>query len=150
MKGLSVFSDAYFMKKAIEQAKLALEKNEVPIGAVVVSDNQLIAQAHNMTEHLSDCTAHAEMLAITAASEHLGGKYLDKCTLYVTLEPCPMCAGALYNARLGRLVYATHDIKRGSHLFSPSLYHPKTIVEHGLEATICLELLQHFFQSRRK
>jgi len=138
------------MKKAFDQALLAFEKGEIPIGAVIVADNQIIAQAHNMTEQLSDCTAHAELLALSAASEYLGGKYLEQCTLFVTLEPCPMCAGALYHARLKRLVFAAQDTKRGSHLFSPSLYHPKTTIESGLDAEKSIELLQHFFQSKRK
>lgn len=137
------------MKMAFQEALAAYEKKEVPIGAVVTSKNRVIARAHNLTEQLTDVTAHAEMLAITAAANHLGGKYLEKCTLYVTLEPCPMCAGALYWSHVERIVYGVSDDKRGFRSINPKMLHPKTTVERGVMETECRELLQRFFQERR-
>ena len=122
-----ILSDTYFMQKALQEAQIAFEQGEVPVGAVITIGERIIAKAHNLTEKLTDVTAHAEMQAITAASEYLGGKYLMDCTLYVTLEPCVMCAGALYWSQIGRLVYGATDSKRGYHLFG-NLLHPKTQV----------------------
>ncbi len=143
------FSDKYFIKQAFIEAKKALEKNEVPVGAVIVCKKQIIARTHNLTETLNDATAHAEMLAITAATEHLGGKYLKNCTLYVTLEPCPMCAGALNWSQIGRVVYGSKDEKRGFSLFQPNLLHPKTEVTYGIMAEETEDLLVNFFKEKR-
>ena len=143
------FTDTYFMKQAFAEALKALGKNEVPVGAVIVCNNQIIAKAHNMTETLKDVTAHAEMLAITAATEYLGGKYLNNCTLYVTLEPCSMCAGALNWAQIGRVVYGANDEKRGYSLFEPRLLHPKTEVIYGVMADEASELIVDFFKRKR-
>ena len=143
------FSDQYFMKQAFEEAKKALEKNEVPVGAVVVCNKQIIARTHNLTETLNDATAHAEMLAITAATEYLGGKYLKNCTLYVTLEPCPMCAGAMSWAQIGRVVFASKDEKRGYSLYQPNLLHPKTEITYGIMADEASELMVSFFKEKR-
>ncbi len=143
------FSDQYFMKQAFEEAKMALEKDEVPVGAVIVCKKQIIARTHNLTETLNDATAHAEMLAITAAAEYLGGKYLKNCTLYVTLEPCPMCAGALSWAQIGRVVYGLKDEKRGYSLFQPNLLHPKTEVTYGIMEDQASELMVRFFKEKR-
>ncbi|MDQ4140589.1 MAG: nucleoside deaminase [Bacteroidota bacterium] len=146
---LSVFSDEHFMKEAYKQALYALEEGELPIGAVVVSQNKIIARAYNQTEKLNDVTAHAEILAITAAENYLGNKYLHECTLYVTVEPCVMCAGASYWAQLKRLVYATTDPKRGFRRFGSTLLHPKTEMESGILAHECAELLREFFLNKR-
>lgn len=146
---LYVFSDDYFMGEALKEARKAAEAGEVPVGAVVVSENRIIARAHNQTEQLNDVTAHAEMLAITAAANHYGNKYLDNCTLYVTLEPCPMCAGALQLAQLGGLVWAADDPKGGFRTKS-NVLHPKTTVKPGIRQEESLELLQQFFRERRK
>lgn len=143
-----MFSDEYFMKKALLEAKIALEKGEIPIGAVIVSGNKIIAKGHNLTEQLSDVTAHAEMQAITSASENLGGKFLTDCTLFVTLEPCPMCAGALYWSRISRIVFATEDPKRGASVFG-NMYHPKTKITQGVLKEEAQKLLQDFFQKKR-
>ena len=143
------FSDQFFMKQAFNEAEKAFEKNEIPVGAVVVCQKQIIARAHNHTETLNDVTAHAEMLAITAAAEYLGGKYLNECTLYVTLEPCVMCAGALSWAQLGRLVYGASDEKRGYQRCEPLLLHPKTEIEFGIMADECSQLVKQFFSSKR-
>ncbi len=143
------FSDQYFMKQAFEEAKMALEKDEVPVGAVIVCKKQIIARTHNLTETLNDVTAHAEMLAITAAAEYLGGKYLKNSTLYVTLEPCPMCAGALSWAQIGRVVYGLKDEKRGYSLFQPNLLHPKTEVTYGIMEDQASELMVRFFKEKR-
>jgi tRNA(adenine34) deaminase len=143
------FSDQYFMKQAFVEAKKALEKNEIPVGAVIVCKKQIIARTHNLTETLKDTTAHAEMLAITAATDYLGGKYLKNCTLYVTLEPCPMCAGALSWAQVGRVVYASKDEKRGYNLYQPNLLHPKTEVTYGIMADEASELMISFFKDKR-
>jgi len=143
------FTDKYFMKQAFEEAMKALEKKEVPVGAVIVCNDRIIARAHNMTETLKDVTAHAEMLAITAATEFLGGKYLNNCTLYVTLEPCSMCAGALNWSQIGRVVYAATDEKRGYSLFSPCLLHPKTEVSSGIMADEAKMVIVDFFKNKR-
>jgi tRNA(adenine34) deaminase len=144
------FSDEYFMKQAFMEASKAMEKNEVPVGAVVVCQNQIIARAHNLTETLNDVTAHAEMLAITAAAEFLGGKYLNECTLYVTLEPCVMCAGALSWSQIKHVVYGAADPKRGFARCSPALLHPKTEITSGIMENECQEIVKTFFKEKRK
>ena len=141
--------DERFMGEAFKEAEKALARDEVPIGAVVVIRGQIIARAHNLTEALNDPTAHAEMQVITAATAALGGKYLPDATLYVTVEPCPMCAAALYWAQLGRLVYATGDPKRGYTLVSPNLLHPKTEVSSGIMAEKASSLMKNFFRRKR-
>ena len=141
--------DKTFMRKALEQAQMAFDKDEVPVGAVVVCNDRIIARAHNLTELLNDVTAHAEMQAITAAADALGGKYLDVCTLYVTVEPCTMCAGALGWAQLGRLVYGAADAKRGYSLLAPQALHPKTEVTTGVLEKECSELMSRFFRNKR-
>jgi len=146
---LSVFSDVHFMKQAILEAQKAGEKGEIPVGAVVVCQNRIIARAHNQTEQLKDVTAHAEVLAITAASEHLGSKYLKECTLYVTLEPCVMCAGALAWAQVDKLVYGASDDKGGFMRFGKRLLHKKTKVEFGVLLEPCVALLRQFFEEKR-
>lgn len=143
------FDDVYFMRRAFQEARLAYDQGEVPVGAVVVANNRIIARAHNLTETLTDVTAHAEMQAITAAANLMGGKYLNECTLYVTLEPCVMCAGALGWAQLGRLVYGATDEKRGFSKFAPKGLHPKTEVTGGVMAEDCADLMTAFFQERR-
>ena len=145
---IDVKSDTYFMKQALKQAQLAFEQDEVPVGAVVVAKEQIIARAHNYTEKLNDVTAHAEMQAITAASEFLGGKYLTDCTLYVTLEPCAMCAGALNWSQIGNVVFGALDEKRGAGRFN-EIYHPKTKVTGGVLEAECGELIREFFKSKR-
>lgn len=135
---------------ALEQAQAALQEGEVPIGAVVVCKGRVIARAHNLTERLNDPTAHAEMQAITAATEYLGGKYLADCTLYVTVEPCPMCAAALAWAQIPRIVYGAGDPRRGYSLFSPSLLHPRTQVSKGILAGECASLMKEFFREKRR
>ncbi len=142
-------NNLHFMQQALQQARMAGEKDEVPIGAIVVCRDQIIARAHNLTETLTDVTAHAEMQAITAAASYLGGKYLDQCTLYVTVEPCPMCAAALAWSQLGRLVYGASDPKRGYTRFTPSLLHPKTQVVSGVLAEECGEIVTEFFRNKR-
>ncbi len=142
--------DNQYMQMALEQARAAGERNEIPIGAVVVCKGRVIARAHNLTETLNDPTAHAEMQAITAATEYLGGKYLTDCTLYVTVEPCPMCAAALAWAQIPRIVYGADDPRRGYSLFSPSLLHPRTKVTKGVLADECSTLMTGFFKARRK
>lgn len=147
---LSVHSDTYFMQQALAEARHAYEAGEVPVGAVVVCDHRIIARAHNQTEQLTDVTAHAEILALTAASSHLGSKYLPECTLYVTLEPCVMCAGALAWAQMGRVVYGASDEKRGFMLHGgKSLLHPKTMLEMGVLEHDCSLLMKAFFRSKR-
>jgi tRNA(adenine34) deaminase len=148
-KSYPLYSDEYFMNEALKEAKYALEKDEVPIGAVIVVENLIIARAHNLTETLNDVTAHAEMQAFTAASGYLGGKYLEECTLYVTIEPCVMCAGASFWAQLGTLVYGAPDPKRGYRLIKQQLLHPKTNVLSGILADECSSLMTTFFQSKR-
>jgi tRNA(adenine34) deaminase len=142
-------ADEKYMREALREARTAGDGDEVPIGAVVVCRGRIIARGHNMTERLHDPTAHAEMIALTAATEALGGKYLDDCTLYVTVEPCPMCAAALCWAQLGRLVYGAPDPRRGYSLFSPSLLHPRTEVASGLLADECSALVKDYFKSKR-
>jgi tRNA(adenine34) deaminase len=139
----------HFMKAAIEEARKAFDRQEVPVGAVVVCNNVIIARAHNLTETLKDPTAHAEMQAITAAANWLGGKYLTDCTIYVTLEPCAMCAGALGWSQITALVYGASDEKKGYRTLSDSLLHPKTTVESGILEKECKELLVKFFRSKR-
>lgn len=146
---LHIQSDDYFMAEAMKEAKKAAAEQEVPVGAVVVSNERIIARAHNMTETLNDATAHAEMIAITAAASFIGGKYLENCTLYVTLEPCPMCASALHLSQISRVVWAADDPKRGFSKFSPSLLHPKTVVTRGLMSDQASQLLVDFFRLRR-
>jgi len=141
--------DERYMREALKEAQKATEKDEVPIGAIVVCQNQIIARAHNLTETLNDPTAHAEMQAITSATNYLGGKYIDQCTLYVTVEPCPMCAGALYWAQLGRLVYGAQDPKRGYNLYEKTILHPKTIITGGVLKDECSSLVSNFFMKKR-
>ena len=136
---LSTLSDDFFMKHAFTEAQKAYDEGEIPVGAVVVCDNRIIARAHNQTERLNDVTAHAEIIALTAAADYLGSKYLDECTLYVTLEPCVMCAGALAWAQLGRLVFAASDDKRGFMKFGKEMLHPKTKLEFGVLHDDCSE-----------
>lgn len=142
------FDDNYFMKKAMQEAEIAFENGEVPVGAVIVTDNRIIGRAHNLTERLKDVTAHAEMQAITAASNFLGGKYLQGCTLYVTLEPCQMCAGGLYWSQISRVVYGASDLERGFSVMGGHL-HPKTEVVGGVMEKEASELLKRFFIQRR-
>ena len=138
-----------YMREALREAGVATAEDEVPIGAVIVWNGRIIAKGHNMTERLSDPTAHAEMIAITAATEAVGGKYLNDCTLYVTVEPCPMCAGALAWSQIGAVVYGAPDPKRGYSRFSPSLMHPKTTVVSGVLADECSALVTDFFRDKR-
>lgn len=144
-----MLDDNYFMGIALKEARQACEDNEVPVGAVIVSHDMVIARAHNMVEQLHDVTAHAEMQAITAAAGYLGGKYLNDCTLYVTVEPCPMCAGAIGWAQVGRVVYGADDPKRGFTHFAPDVLHPKTTVLSGIKADECAALMQDFFRKKR-
>lgn len=142
--------DSFYMNRALEEARRAAEQGEVPVGAVVVCRDRIIARAHNLTEMLHDVTAHAEMQAITAAANALGGKYMDVCTLYVTVEPCPMCAGALAWAQLGRLVYGASDPKRGYTTLQAPMLHPKTQVTAGVLADECGALMTDFFRQKRR
>ena len=142
-------TDTDYMKLALNEAMKAYEEDEVPIGAVIVCKGRVIARAHNLTEALNDVTAHAEMQAITAAATAIGGKYLNDCTLYVTVEPCPMCAGALAWSQIGKVVYGASDPKRGFSQFSPSLMHPKTNVVSGVLAQECGEIVTDFFRNKR-
>ena len=142
-------ADQEYMQKALIEAKQAFEEGEVPVGAVIVCRDRIIARAHNLTERLTDVTAHAEMQAITAASNALGGKYLTDCTLYVTVEPCVMCAGALAWAQLSRIVYGASDPKRGFSVFAPNALHPRTEVTEGILAEECANLMKDFFQRKR-
>ncbi len=141
--------DEFFMRKALVEAERAFSEGEIPVGAVVVCRGQIISRAHNLTETLTDVTAHAEMQAITSAANTLGGKYLTDCTLYVTVEPCPMCAGALGWAQLRRVVYGATDEKRGYRKFAPLVLHPKATVTSGVLEAECRELMQKFFKNRR-
>lgn len=138
------------MKQALQEAQKARDLDEVPVGAVIVVNNQIITRSHNFTEHLHDVTAHAEIQAITAASEYLGAKYLTGCTLYVTLEPCVMCAGALYWSQIDKIVFGARDEKRGAGRFQNELYHPKTLIINGVLEDECAELMVDFFKSKRK
>lgn len=141
--------DNYYMKQALVEAEVAAEEGEIPIGAVIVCQERVIAKAHNMTQRLIDVTAHAEMQAITSASAGLGNKYLNECTLYVTIEPCVMCAGAIAWAQLGRLVFGANDEKRGFSKYANNLLHPKTVVSSGVMAEECAALMKSFFAKKR-
>lgn len=143
------FNDAYYMGEALKEAQKAFEISEIPVGAVVVCKNRIIARAHNQTEKLTDATAHAEMLAVTAAANYLGSKYLNECTLYVTLEPCVMCAGALHWVQLQKLVFGASDVQRGYSLVSTPLLHPKTEVLRGVMAEEAKALIDNFFRKLR-
>jgi tRNA(adenine34) deaminase len=145
----NIFTDEYFMKKALQEAEMAFEKGEIPVGAVIVVNNTIIARSHNLTEMLNDVTAHAEMQSITAAANYLGGKYLKDCTLYVTLEPCQMCAGALYWSQISKIVFGASDAQRGFMTLGTKL-HPKTTVISGVMANEAADLMKRFFASRRK
>ena len=147
---LNLLSDEYFMRFALNEAKKAYDADEIPVGAVVVCKGQVIARAHNMTEKLNDVTAHAEMIAFTSASNFLNSKYLNECSIYVTLEPCIMCAGASFWAQIGTLVYGASDEKRGYLNIAPGITHPKTIVKGGVMAQECGELLIDFFRKKRE
>jgi len=138
------------MNEALKEAQKAFDADEVPVGAVIVANNKIIARGHNLTERLTDVTAHAEMQAITAAANALGGKYLHECTMYVTLEPCPMCAGALNWAQITKMVYGASDEKRGYRLFGNNMLHPKTLVSNGIKEEECSQLIKTFFNSKRK
>ena len=144
-----MLDDIYFMKQALVEAEKAFDRGEVPVGAVVVCKERIIARAHNLTETLNDVTAHAEMQAITAAANILGGKYLNDCTLYVTVEPCVMCAGAIAWAQTGKLVFGASDEKRGYQKYAPAALHPKTLVVNGVLAEDCAHLMKDFFQRKR-
>jgi len=147
---MDLYTDEYFMREALKEARKAFDIGEVPVGAVVVCQNRIIARAHNQTEKLTDATAHAEMLAVTAAANYLGSKYLSECTLFVTLEPCVMCAGALHWVQLQKLVFGATDIQRGYSLVSSPLLHPKTEIKHGVFAAESKALLDEFFKRIRK
>ncbi len=147
---MDLYTDEYFMREAIKEARKAFDLGEIPVGAVVVCQNKILARSHNQTELLTDATAHAEMLAVTAAANHLGSKYLNECTLYVTLEPCVMCAGALHWTQLQKLVYGADDIQRGYSLVSNPLLHPKTQVTKGVKKDECSELVLEFFKKLRE
>jgi tRNA(adenine34) deaminase len=146
---MEFFNDEYFMKQALQEAELAYREGEIPVGAVVVSQNRIIARTHNLTETLTDVTAHAEMQAITAAANLLGGKYLNECTIYVTVEPCVMCAGALGWSQIGKVVYGASDEKRGFRKFAPAAFHPKTEVVYGVLENECATLMTEFFREKR-
>lgn len=141
--------DEQFMRKALYEAQKAAEEGEIPIGAVIVCNDRIISRAHNLTEKLHDVTAHAEMQAITAAADLLGGKYLSDCTLYVTVEPCVMCAGAIGWAQIGRIVYGANDEKRGYQLYAPRALHPKAVVTRGVLEAECRQMMQDFFKQKR-
>src|SRR5690606_22556056 len=143
------FDDSYFMKMALQEAAIAYEKGEVPVGAVIVAGNRIIARAHNLTERLNDVTAHAEMQAFTAAANYLGGKYLHNCTLYVTIEPCVMCAGAAYWTQITRVVFGARDEKRGFSTLSNHVLHPKTSLTGGVLEAQCGSLVTSFFRNKR-
>jgi tRNA(adenine34) deaminase len=147
---MELYTDEYFMREALKEARKALEIGEVPVGAIVVSKNRIIARAHNQTEKLTDATAHAEMLATTAAANYLGSKYLNECTLYVTLEPCVMCAGALAWVQLGKLVYGASDVQRGYTLVGSPLLHSKTLVTKGIKSEEATALIDDFFRQIRE
>lgn len=144
-----LFSDEYFMNEALKEAKMAMEENEIPVGAVIVMNNQIIARGHNMTEALMDVTAHAEMVSMTSAFNFLGAKHLTDCTLYVTLEPCTMCASATRWAQLGKLMYGANDPKAGYSLLEGQVLHPKTIVQKGILENECGLLMREFFEKKR-
>jgi tRNA(adenine34) deaminase len=146
---LSVYTDDYFMEQALREAQKAMAADEVPVGAIIVCQNHIIARAHNQTQILNDVTAHAEILAITSASAYLGSKYLTDCTLFVTLEPCMMCAGALFWTQIGRIVYGASDEKRGFMRYGKEMLHPDTKLEFGVKHHECSELLTQFFRRKR-
>ena len=146
---INPFNEKHFMKEALKEAQKALEKEEVPVGCVIVCENEIIARAHNLTERLNDVTAHAEMQAFTSAADFLGGKYLKECSLYVTLEPCIMCAGASYWAQLKRIVYGAKDVKRGYSQLTQNVLHPKTEIVSGVMKDECSKLLTDFFERKR-
>lgn len=146
---MDLFSDEYFMKEALKEGYKALDKDEVPIGAVIVSNKQVIARAHNLTETLNDVTAHAEMQAFTSAANTLGGKYLNECILYVTLEPCVMCAGAAYWTQIGKIVYGASDEKRGFNKYAKKVLHPKCEIARGILENECSRILTGFFMEKR-
>jgi tRNA(adenine34) deaminase len=147
---MELFNDEYFMRRALHEAEQAYKEGEIPVGAVVVSQNRIIARTHNLTETLTDVTAHAEMQAITSAANLLGGKYLNECILYVTVEPCVMCAGALGWSQIGKVVYGTPDEKRGFSKFAPGALHPKTELVSGILQNECSALMSDFFREKRK
>ncbi len=146
---LTIYSDEHFMKEALKEAQKAFDADEIPVGAVVVCNKQIIARAHNLTERLTDVTAHAEMQAFTSAENYLGSKYLNECTLYVTLEPCVMCAGAAFWTQIGKIVYGAKDEKRGFTLLEKNILHPKTKVKSGFLETECSNILKEFFRKKR-
>lgn len=144
-----LLDDEYFMKQALKEAVEAFNKEEVPVGAIIVCDNKIIGRGHNLTERLNDVTAHAEMQAITAAANYLGGKYLSGCILYVTVEPCIMCAGAAFWSQLGKIIYGTRDEKKGYLAYNTTVLHPKTIVKGGVLEDDCAALMKNFFKKKR-
>ena len=146
---INIYDDEHFMKQALAEARIAAEEGEVPVGAVVVCENRIISRAHNQTERLNDPTAHAEMLAITAATSAMGAKYLTQCSLYVTIEPCVMCAGAIGWAQLAALIYGAPEEKRGFTRFAPDALHPKTTVRKGVLEAECAAEMKAFFKNRR-
>lgn len=146
---ISLYSDEAFMKEALKEAKTAFDKEEVPVGAVIVCNNNIIARAHNLTEQLTDVTAHAEMQAITSATNYLGNKYLNDCTMYVTLEPCPMCAGALFWSQIGKVVFGATDAKRGFRTLSEKMLHPTTQLKSGVLEKEAQHLMKSFFKNKR-
>ena len=146
---ITLYNDEYFMREALKEAVKAFEKREVPVGAVIVCNNKIVARAYNLTETLNDVTAHAEMQAFTMASGNLGGKFLNDCTLYVTLEPCVMCAGASYWSRIGKIVFGAYDEKQGYSKIKQNILHPSTLVKGGVLENECKHLLQKFFEEKR-
>lgn len=144
------FDDAYFMDQALKEAQKAFLEGEIPVGCVITIDNKIIAKGYNQTEMLTDVTAHAEILAITSASDYLGAKYLNECTLYVTLEPCPMCAGALKWSQIGKIVYGAADEKSGFMIYGKTMLHPKTKLAYGVNETKCSSIIHEFFRNKRK
>lgn len=144
------FDDHYFMKQALKEAQMAFDSGEIPVGAVVVAHNNIIARGYNQTEVLNDFTAHAEMIAITSASNYIGSKYLDECTLYVTLEPCPMCAAALNWCKIKKIVFGAFDPQKGASNYQPKLYHPKSEVIGGTLEQECSTIMNEFFVAKRK
>lgn len=145
----SGIADEVFMREALKEAQIAFKLDEVPIGAIIVSNNRIISRGHNLSERLNDVTAHAEMQAFTSATNFIGGKYLQQCTLYVTLEPCVMCAGASFWTQIGRIVYGAKDDRRGFSAFNKHIIHPKTEITHGVLEKECAELIKRFFQLKR-
>jgi tRNA(adenine34) deaminase len=150
VSGVLILNDEYFMREALKEARKAQNEDEIPVGAVIVCNDKIVARTHNLTETLIDVTAHAEMQAITSAENTIGGKFLDECILYVTLEPCVMCAGACYWARFKKIVYGASDPKKGASLVGQNLYHPKTEIRSGVLAQECGDLLTTFFKNKRK